>query len=592
VEIIKIASQERQAIVLSLILAVLTVALGFTTSVLTQKVLDGVIPHHDLRVLYLLGFGALAVTAFRTVGLAVRQVILAYLGCKIEMSLCLPFLRHVLSLPLEFFEKRATGDIFSRANDASRISAAVSGSLVSTIPDSLFLIVFAVLLVWYSARLTLVILCFMPAIAVLVLLFFPSLVSKEREIKEHMSEWANRFIESLQGIKTLKAFTSESFAYSRMEGPYVAMQKGIRERFISSQVLGVLCSFFTSSAAIVLLIVGTRSILEGNLTTGQMMFFCSASGLFLGAVDRLCPSIITLQEALVAVERLREITATRSENKGQGEVSDFSGEGEGAIEFRDVAFGYSSRRRVLSGITLTVHPGEWVAILGETGSGKTTLANLLLGLYQPSDGDILVDGVSVGSLQSDLLRRHVAIVFQEAGLMSGSIQESISLGSAEATFEQVQQAAKLACIHEFIMGLPKKYEQNVGPFGTMLSSGQRQRIAIARALLRDAPIMVFDEATSNLDLSTERRVLENIQKVRRGKTTLIITHRLPSALLADSIVVLDSGTMVEKGTHDELIRTGGKYCSLWSAMGSMRADLHPYEKFDNVDDSSVLSAVS
>ncbi|HEY6250972.1 MAG TPA: peptidase domain-containing ABC transporter [Candidatus Angelobacter sp.] len=570
VELLRIAMRERRAIGLSLVLTLFTVGLGFTISFLTEKVLDVVIPRSDLRLLYLLSAGALGVIGFRSLGVVLRQVLLAYMGYRMETSLCLPYMQHVLSLPLKFFDKRATGDIFSRTNDVSSISSAISGPLISSLPDMLFLILSAFLLFSYNVQLTLTILCFMPVLAAVVLLFLKPLVRKEREIKVQMSEWANRFIENLQSIKTLKAFVSESFAFGRTKQPYLTMQDRIRERTILSEILGTIGGFLTGGASIALLFVGARLAFQGHLTIGQMMFFFSVSGLFLGVVDRLSPSISSLQEAMIAVERLREIKCLESEENHGKQTQALPVAGKGQIEFRDVTFSYTSGNPVLSRLDLKVCAGEWLAILGETGSGKTTLANLMLGLYLPCQGDIFVEGISVGNLDHGSLRRHFAIVFQEAGLMSGTIRENLTLGSPDITLEQIQDAATLACIHDFIMGLPKRYEQNVGPLGTLLSSGQRQRIAIARALLRDAPVLILDEATSNLDMCTERSVLQNIRRRRRRQTTIVITHRLPTALLADTIIVMESGIITQKGTHDELSRAGGKYQALWDALGPVR----------------------
>jgi ABC-type multidrug transport system fused ATPase/permease subunit len=258
---------------------------------------------------------------------------------------------------------------------------------------------------------------------------------------------------------------------------------------------------------------------------------------------------------MIAVERLREIQSLKSEEESATEQAKLPMTAKGEVDFRDVEFGYVRGRPVLSHFDLRVSAGEWVAILGETGCGKTTLANLMLGFYRPTKGNIFFDGMSMREVSLQFLRRHVAIVFQDVGLMNGSVRDNLAMGNADLSLDQIRAAAKIACIDDFIMQLPERYEQNVGHLGALFSSGQRQRVAIARALLRDAPILVLDEATSNLDAETEQRVMQNIRCARQSRTTIVITHRLAAALLADIIVILERGTIKERGDM--------KNCWLW-----------------------------
>lgn len=565
--VLKIALKEPRTILFSVALAFIVIGLGFAMSFCVQIILDRVVPRSDVRLLTLLGIGALLVIGFRFVGMAARQLLLAQLGYRVETSLGLRYTHHVLSLPLEFFDKRTTGDIFGRMNDVSNISGAVSGSLMSALPDMFFLVLSALILMWYSLKLTLLLASFLPAIIAAMLLFLRPLIHREREIRERTSEWANRFIETMQNIKIWKAFASEAFAYERIKDVYLEAHSRSRERTMLAGLLGAVCTLLTNIASIALLWNGTQLVMHGHLTMGQLVFFYSTTGLFLGSVDRLSPAISSLQEASVGVDRMNEICELDTEETLKSAVKELPIAPEGTIELRGVTFWHRSRSPVLSNLDLKIENGEWIAILGETGSGKSTLANVVAGLYQARSGEVFVGGISVTELLPQSLRQQVAVVFQDAGLMNGTIRENIAVGKSEASLEEIREAARVAHLDDFVMGLPRQYDYKIGAFGSLLSSGQRQRVAIARAILRNTSILILDEATSNLDIHTEQEILKAIQAKRHKQTTILITHRVLTSLLADTIALLDSGRIVERGTHLDLIEKRGKYYGMWQAFG-------------------------
>jgi len=303
---------------------------------------------------------------------------------------------------------------------------------------------------------------------------------------------------------------------------------------------------------------------------GSLMFFYSVLGLFLATVDRLGPSVASLQEAFIAVEHIEEIREVPQENNGAGlkfGPSDHCA----SIVFDHVSFWYRPAFPVLSDINLELHAGETIAVLGSTGSGKSTLLSLINGLYQVQAGTLLINGRNVRDMDTVSLRGRIAIVLQDPGLVNGSIRDNIAIGTREASREAIERAARQAYAHDFITALPRGYDYEVGPGGTGLSCGQRQRVALARAFLRNPSVLILDEATSNLDPETERQIIDALQLGERRRMTILATHRLALAGRADRIVVLDQGRIIESGTHAELFARRGKYYAMWEAMSSTQS---------------------
>ena len=563
-DFVAIARNEKKTILSSIFISVAIVIAAFGFSAFAQFTLDRVIPHSDLKLLYLLSLAVSAAIAFRSFGGLAREYLLAGFGLRLELSLGAKYTDRLLALPLEFYEKRSAGEVFARMTDISNVRNAIVGTLLSVLLDFSLLVLCTIFLLWYSAILGFVVLLVVPIVGILMVIVNRRLIVKEREIREHLTQLATRFIEIVQNIRSVKMFTSEPQAHDQIMKKYTEAQKSTSERLILSNSAGQASTFITSLAAVVILMVGARLAIQGRLTVGQLMFFYSAFGLLLGSVERLAPSIASLQEATIGMERLKTVEFIEPEkNLRSGHIQNI--QFRGGVQFQDVSFWRREKYPALSHINLEINAGESIAIVGETGSGKSTLAYLVAGLYQPKGGDILFDGQSIQDIDKTSLRKHVAAVFQDPGLMSGTIRTNIALGNPTASFEMIQEAAKLAQAHDFILKLPRGYEYEVGAGGVALSSGQRQRIAIARAILRDPAILILDEATGNLDTETERKVMEAIQKTRQNRTTLISTHRLSIAVLAQRAVILDAGTIAEEGTHAELIAKRGKYFSLWKA---------------------------
>ena len=573
VRLLKLSFKETKIAVLSVLLAVVLVALGYGMSFIVQRTLDQAIPHKDYQYLQVVTIGALAIVMFRFISSTVRQILLAYIGYRLELFLGLTYADRVLSLPVDFFERRSAGDIFSRTNDVNKVATSAVRNILSTIPDAIFLMLSSLVLFWYSPQLAAIVVSFVPVIILVSFAFMRPLLTKQRLVRHYISNWASQFVESLHSIKTIKAFCGETYMYGRIASIYRDLQGATKAASILSDSLGTICLLLTGAASVMLLWAGAHFAFTQELSIGQLMFFYSVTGMFLGAAERIAPSISALQEAMVSSERLEAINSIKPENNREEETKPLSMPVLGKIEFVDVGFSFRSGDPVLHDINLTINPGDWIVILGETGSGKSTLANMILGFYLAQKGNVYIDGISLHDLDKVALRQQISIVFQDAGLMDGTISENIGFPVQDANLDLIQLAAEQAQIHEFILTLPQQYNYNIGPFGSLLSSGQRQRIAIARALMKNSAVLVLDEATSNLDLETEQRVMRAIRQQRVSRTTLVITHRVPTAKDADMIVVLRDGAVVEKGRHDELLAKCGDYYKMWQTCQQGSADM-------------------
>jgi HlyB family type I secretion system ABC transporter len=541
--------------------SVLMQLFGLVTPVFTQLLLDRVLVQRSLSTLNAVGAGMIVFGLFSVAMNGVRTYLLSHTANRISVSLLVGFIKHTFRLPLSYFESRYVGDIVSRIQENQKIQSFLTGQTLSIVLDMLTLVVYLSLMFWYSWKMALFVLVTVPPFFILALASTSILRRISREIFNAGAKENSYIIESLTGIRTVRSLAIEQTVRWRWEE---LLNSLIRKGF-NAQVIGIRLSMlsgaintFTSTA---LMWFGAWQVIQGELTVGQLVAFNMLVGNVLSPFQRFSQLWNQLQEIIISTERLNDVLEAEPEEDLHNKPRKSLGRLKGSIRFSNVTFRYhpESKTNVLENLNFEIQPEQTVALVGRSGSGKTTLSKLILGLYPPTDGKVLIDGHDVSSVSLRSLRSQVGVVDQDTFLFGGTIRENISIAHPEASLEEVIQAAKYAGADEFIQQLPMAYESQIGEGGGMLSGGQRQRLAIARALLGNPRLLLFDEATSNLDSESERIIQNNLKTILKGRTSVIIAHRLSTVRNADLILVLDRGVLVESGTHDELIIKKGHY---------------------------------
>jgi ATP-binding cassette subfamily B protein len=554
--------------------ALLMTLLGVATSYYVQHLVDWVLVHRENRLLNALGVGMVLITVFRALFSALRNYLAAHVGRKLDLALVSNYSRHVLGLPLNFFEMRQVGEILSRVNDAAKVREAVSGTTMTAVVDGTVVVVMLGILWYYDTWLALAATVFVPLLVVSVMAHHPASRRLSRESMEGAAKLSAHLVEDVSGVETFKAFGAERFRAEEGEDRLIGLIRVLFVRQslgISMETLGTLV---TALAGIVVLWYGGHRVISGALTVGQLMFFYTLLGYLLGPLERLASVNLKLQDALVAVDRLYQVMDIEAEDLGGAGKVRFR-RVRRSIRLRGVAFKYGCRANVLEGIDLRIPAGKVVAVVGESGSGKSTLLKLLTGFYHPTEGQVLIDRVDLRDHDLASLRAGFGVVSQEPFIFNGTIRDNIALGRPDASPDDVIKAARAAGLNDFIASLPERYETVIGERGANLSGGQRQRLAIARALLKKPEVLIFDEATSHLDTATERAIQRNLRTAFAGKTVLLVAHRLSTIKDADLIYVLHKGRVVEQGTHRDLMAREGRYCSLWRSQADGIDGLNP-----------------
>jgi ATP-binding cassette subfamily B protein len=454
------------------------------------------------------------------------------------------------------------GDTVARVQELENIRQFMTGTALTVVLDAIFAVVYLTIMFYYSPTLTWVSLAVLPLFAILTLVATPILRNWLNETFNRSADSQSFLVETVTGIHSVKAHTAERVSRERWEGLFARFVRTGFKASTTSNISSNIADFLTHLSSLLILWFGAKLVIEQQLTVGQLVAFQMLSGRMTGPMLRLVQLWQNLQQVLLSVDRIGDILNTPPEAEaGTGLVLPPL---QGQVEFDQVFFRYQPNQEpVLRGITFKVEPGMLVGVVGRSGSGKSTLSKLLQRLYPVESGRILIDGFDIKTADLTSLRQQISVVLQEDFLFNGSIFDNITLGNPDITPEQVVDAARLAAAHEFVSDLPHGYETNVGERGTALSGGQRQRIALARLFLSQAPMLVLDEATSALDSETEQQVLQSLKKVSANRTIFMIAHRFAPLKNADLIVVLEKGVLIEKGTHDELLRKKGLYWSLY-----------------------------
>ena len=536
--------------------------LGLASPLITQVIIDKVMVQESLATLDVMAIALLLVATFESILGMLRLFIFTHTARRLDLSLSAQLFRHLMRLPLAYFESRRVGDTVARVQELEQIRQFLTGTALTVILDSIFAVVYLGLMFYYNIPLTFVALAVLPLFATLTIVTTPILRNWLNETFNRSADSQSFLVETITGIHSVKAHAAEPIARERWEGLFARFIRTSFKAATTSNISSNIGDFLTNFSTLIILWFGAKLVIDHQLTIGQLIAFQMLSGRVTSPLLRLVQLWQNLQQVLLSVDRIGDILNAAPETEaGTGLVLPPL---KGEVDFDQVFFRYNANTEpVLKGISFNVEPGQFVGIVGRSGSGKSTLSKIIQRLYQIESGRILIDGFDIKSADLASLRQQIGVVLQEDFLFNGSILENITLGNPDITSEQVVEAARLAVAHDFISQLPYGYENNVGERGTALSGGQRQRIALARLFLTSAPILILDEATSALDSETEQQVLQNLKNVSYNRTVFLIAHRFAPLKRADLILVMEKGVIAERGTHLELLKQKGLYWSLY-----------------------------
>ena len=534
---------------------------GLALPIFTQLIVDNVLVHKSTSMLNGLLVGMLCIAIFQTTTTALRYYLLVHTTRRIDMQMVVAFYRHIFSLPLRYFEERKVGDILKRFNENARIRNFLTGRVLGVTLDCLMIFVYLALMFYYSVKLSVAAVVFIPGYIALTLIVTPIFKRQFREAFEKSADADSQIVESISGVGAIKAQASERTFRWKLEG-LIAKSLNVQFRSALSGMATIsIGNMLQTLNTIVLFWYGAHLVINDELSIGQLIAF----NVLVSSVTRPILSVVDLwrefQEINIAFERLNDVFDSKPEEEAGAQNRISLPRIHGRLKFENVTFRYPTRadKNALQNVTLEIQPGQTVALVGRSGAGKTTFANLLLRLHEPNEGNIFVDDHDLRHVSISSLRSQIGVVPQDISLFSGTIRENISFGEPDAPLEQIIGAAMLAGAHDFITELPLGYETRIGERGQTLSGGQKQRLAIARALFKKPRILIFDEATSALDTESEGVIQRNLDQILKDRTTIIIAHRLSTVRKADVIIVMDRGTVREIGNHDDLMAQKGLY---------------------------------
>jgi ABC-type multidrug transport system fused ATPase/permease subunit len=552
----------RWSLVVSIVLAVLSQAAAIGIVVLTSVAIDGIEAQRGTRFLAWIVVAILAVGVAKAVLMYGRRIISGSQALAIERDMREDLYGHLLGLSFGFYDRYQTGQLMSRATvDLQAVRFFLGFGLIFFFQHVITVVSVTVVLLFVDWRLALIVLAITPILVLVAYRYSHVSHPILRDVQQQLGEVATVAEESIVGVHVVKAFAQEERRQAQFEDASGSVFDATVRAFRQRALYVPLLSFLPMLAQAAVLLAAGRLVVSGSLSLGQFFLFNLLLAMLIVPLRSLGMWIGQAQRATASGERIFDVL---DEPEG---VDDRPGAapmppGPGEIRFEDVSFGYDPERLVLEDVDLTVASGRTVALIGHTGSGKTTLAALVPRFYDATAGRVLVDGVDVREVTRRSLRREVGVISQDPFLFSATVRENIAFGAPDATDEQVVEAARAAQAHEFVEALPDGYETVIGERGITLSGGQRQRLAIARAILIDPRILVLDDATASVDATTEARIREGLAQVMKGRTTIIIAHRLSTIQLADEVVVLEHGRVTARGTQVELLERNEVYREL------------------------------
>ncbi len=551
--------------------------LGLSTSIYIGKLTDHVMATGNSTMLRILSILMLIILLFQVFLQVAKSLFVLRTGQKIDARLVTGYYRHLFRLPQDFFDSMRTGELISRINDAVKIRAFINDSAINLVVNILVVIFSFVLMFLFHWKLALIVLLVIPFYAIVYGISNRLNRQQERRIMEHAAELESQLVESIRNQRSIKQLGREQWAAMRTENRFVNLLKTVYRSGINSLFSATSSEFLSKLFTIILLWSGTAFVLAQEITPGRLLSFYALLGYFTGPVSSLISMNKVYQNAMIAADRLFEILDIEGEDFREAGISPALPH-PGAIRFLSVNFSYRTRSRVFTELNLTIPQGCICGITGESGTGKSTLAALLQVLYKVDSGMIMLGDYPIGSYRLDALRQQVAVIPQQPDLFSGTILENLVPGIYEPDIERIYRILRELGLDGFIHSLPDGLFTLIGENGINMSGGQRQRMVIVRTLYTDPSVIIFDEATSNLDALSEQYVQGTISRLREeGKTVILIAHRLASLRKADRIHVLAGGRVAESGTHQELIEQAGVYLELWKKQYEVEPKAEHYE---------------
>lgn len=554
----------RSMVVMALLALIVTASVSLVMPIAVRRVVDG-FGTGDLSLLDTYFAAALGVAALLALGTGVRYYFVTRLGERVVADIRRALFDRAIGMSPAYFERLMTGEVLSRITTDTTLILSVIGSSVSVaLRNVLMLVGGLVLLALTSVKLTGLVLLIVPAIIVPIVVLGRRLRTLGRENQDWIANSSGKASEALSAVQTVQAYTHENLTRADFAVVTEKAFESARKRIGTRSVMTMIVIFLVFAGVVGVLWMGARDVRSGVMSPGALVQFVIYAVMVAGAVGALSEIWGELQRAAGATERLIEMLGADDMVKDPARPQSLARPVRGEITFDAVEFNYPARpgHRALHGLSLTVAPGETVALVGPSGAGKSTVLQLLMRFYDPQSGSIRLDGVDLRAMARDEFRHAMALVPQDPVVFAASARENIRFGRPEASDAEVEAAATAAAAHDFITALPEGYDSYLGERGVMLSGGQKQRIAIARAILRDASVLLLDEATSALDAESERMVQQAVEKLGQGRTVLVVAHRLATVKKADRIVVFDEGRVVATGTHDALVAEGGLYARL------------------------------
>jgi ATP-binding cassette subfamily B protein len=537
--------------------------IGILSAFYFKVIIDQIVPGALWRMLTTVSIGILGLYIIRTLLDAARYQLTLQLQQRIDIPLILGYFNHVIDLPMSFFGTRRAGEVITRFSDAAKIREALASATITVFVDTVMSIAGCVILAQQNMTLFLIAVVIAVCYVILGLVVLKPVEKLNDEVMENNAIVTSNFVESLNGAETVKTYNAQDYVKDRTDLSYVKYLRSVFRFGKWRNAQAVTAQALQLFGTVIILWVGAAAVLDGELTLGGLVVFYALLGYFLEPVQNLMGLQPQIQAAIVAARRLSDVLAVDTEDlNGTDEVP--MPRVDQPIRLTDVTFRYGTRAPVLHDINMLIPQGTNIALVGESGSGKTTIAKLLMKFYLPESGEITIGDLPWTDISAQSLRERVSYVSQNTAFFSGTIADNLRLAKPDATPEEMTAACKRAQAHEFIEALPGRYQAHLDENAGNLSGGQRQRLAIARALLRNADMLILDEATSNIDSVSERAITDTLAGLG-GVTRLVIAHRLSTVVAADLIYVLQAGRIVEIGDHKELIAKNGVYAGLWNA---------------------------